>query len=103
MATNLPFLAAVLEDEDFKQGRVTTSFIEERPHLLKARPSADRGSRILQYLGEVTVNKPNGDRPLVVEPVDKLPAGVDLETPAPDGSAQLLRELGPEGFARRAA
>lgn len=101
VATNLPFLAAVLEDEDFKQGRVTTSFIEERPHLLKARPSADRGSRILQYLGEVTVNKPNGDRPLVVEPVDKLPAGVDLETPAPDGSAQLLRELGPEGFARR--
>ncbi|MFP5022903.1 pyruvate carboxylase [Pseudonocardia phyllosphaerae] len=101
VATNLPFLAAVLDDPDFQQGRVTTSFIEERPHLLKARPSADRGSRILQYLGETTVNQPNGQRPQVVEPVDKLPLGVDLDTPVPDGSAQLLRELGPEGFAAR--
>ncbi|SFM72182.1 pyruvate carboxylase [Pseudonocardia ammonioxydans] len=100
VATNLPFLAAVLDDADFQAGRVTTSFIEQRPHLLRARPSADRGSRVLQYLGEVTVNRPNGERPVVVEPVDKLPV-VDLEQPVPDGSAQLLRELGPEGFARR--
>ncbi|MFP5072261.1 pyruvate carboxylase [Pseudonocardia nantongensis] len=100
VATNLPFLAAVLDDADFRAGRVTTSFIEERPHLLRARPSADRGSRILQFLGETTVNRPNGDRPVVVEPVDKLP-GTDLEAAAPDGSAQLLRSLGPEGFARR--
>ncbi|TCK25489.1 pyruvate carboxylase [Pseudonocardia endophytica] len=101
VATNLPFLAAVLEDEDFRAGRVNTSFIEDRPHLLKARPSADRGSRALQYLAEITVNQPNGGRPEVVEPVDKLPSGVDLNVPAPDGSAQLLRQLGPEGFARR--
>ncbi|MDN5918877.1 MAG: pyruvate carboxylase, partial [Pseudonocardia sp.] len=100
VATNLPFLAAVLEDPDFQAGRVTTSFIEERPELLRARPSADRGSRILHYLAETTVNKPNGERPEVVEPVDKLPA-VDLEADAPDGSAQLLRSLGPERFAAR--
>ncbi|RZT84663.1 pyruvate carboxylase [Pseudonocardia sediminis] len=100
VATNLPFLAAVLEDPDFQAGRVTTSFIEERPELLKARPSADRGSRILHYLAETTVNKPNGERPEVVEPVDKLP-GIDLDTEAPSGSAQLLRELGPEKFAAR--
>ncbi len=99
VSTNLPFLAAVLEDEDFKAGRITTSFIEERPHLLKARPSADRGSRILQFLGDVTVNKPNGDRPVVVEPIEKLPPGVDLNVTPPEGSAQLLRSLGPEGFA----
>ncbi|MBW0105086.1 pyruvate carboxylase [Pseudonocardia sp. KRD291] len=100
VATNLPFLAAVLEDPDFQAGRVTTSFIEERPELLRARPSADRGSRILQYLGDVTVNKPNGERPQVVEPADKLP-DVDLDADAPSGSAQLLRELGPEKFAAR--
>ncbi|MDQ4117971.1 MAG: pyruvate carboxylase, partial [Actinomycetota bacterium] len=101
VATNLPFLAAVLEDEDFRSGRLSTSFIEERPHLLKARPSADRGSRILQFLGEVTVNQPNGLRPEVVDPADKLPSGVDLTAAPPDGSAQLLRSLGPERFARR--
>ncbi len=100
VATNLPFLAAVLEDPDFQAGRVTTSFIEERPELLRARPSADRGSRILHYLAETTVNRPNGERPEVVEPADKLPR-VDLDAGAPPGSAQLLAELGPERFAAR--
>jgi pyruvate carboxylase len=100
VSTNLPFLAAVLDDPDFQAGAVTTSFIEERPQLLKARPSADRGSRVLSFLAETTVNRPNGPRPEVVEPVDKLPS-VDLNADAPAGSAQLLRELGPEGFAAR--
>ncbi|MEJ3658983.1 pyruvate carboxylase [Actinomycetes bacterium KLBMP 9759] len=100
VSTNLPFLAAVLSDPDFQEGRVTTSFIDERPELLHARQPADRGTRILQFLAETTVNKPNGPRPQVVEPVDKLPL-CDLSKPAPDGSRQLLRELGPEGFAAR--
>jgi pyruvate carboxylase len=100
VSTNLPFLAAVLDDPDFAAGQVTTSFIEDRPELLRARPSADRGSRMLAYLAETTVNTPNGPRPEVVEPVDKLPP-VDLNAEPPAGSAQLLRELGPERFAQR--
>ncbi|WP_232662385.1 pyruvate carboxylase [Pseudonocardia sp. TRM90224] len=100
VSTNLPFLAAVLSDPDFQEGRVTTSFIDQRPELLHARQPADRGTRILQFLAETTVNKPNGPRPQVVEPVDKLPL-CDLSKPARDGSRQLLRELGPEGFAAR--
>ncbi|MFC4948986.1 pyruvate carboxylase [Pseudonocardia sp. GCM10023141] len=100
VSTNLPFLAAVLSDPDFQAGRVTTSFIDERPELLHARQPADRGTKMLHYLAETTVNKPNGPRPVVVEPVDKLPL-CDVGAPAPDGSRQLLRELGPEGFAAR--
>ncbi|WP_214406720.1 pyruvate carboxylase [Pseudonocardia lacus] len=100
VSSNLPFLAAVLDDPDFQAGRVTTSFIDDRPQLVRARQSADRGSRILSYLADITVNQPNGARPQVIEPVDKLPA-VDLSAAAPPGSRQLLRELGPEGFARR--
>ncbi|GAA5134977.1 pyruvate carboxylase [Pseudonocardia adelaidensis] len=99
VSTNLPFLGAVLDDPDFADGRVTTSFIDERPQLLEARKPADRGTRVLNYLADVTVNKPNGPRPQVVEPVDKLPR-CDLAAPAPEGSRQLLRERGPEGFAR---
>ncbi|MBW1602024.1 pyruvate carboxylase [Streptomyces sp. JJ66] len=98
VATNLPFLGAVLEDPDFQEGRVTTSFIDERPELLRTRPPADRGSRILTYLADMTVNQPHGPRPRVVEPQDKLPA-TDLTAPAPEGSRQRLLTLGPEGFA----
>jgi pyruvate carboxylase len=99
VATNIPFLQAVLDDADFRAGRITTSFIEQRPHLLTARHSADRGTRLLTYLVDVTVNKPHGPRPKVIDPRDKLPS-VDLQAAAPDGSKQKLVELGPEGFAR---
>ncbi|UJW32811.1 pyruvate carboxylase [Saccharothrix sp. AJ9571] len=98
VATNIPFLQAVLDDQDFREGRVTTSFIDERPHLLTARHSADRGTRLLTYLADITVNKPNGERPRSINPVQKLPAVPEHE-PAP-GSKQKLVELGPAGFAR---
>ncbi|SHG06983.1 pyruvate carboxylase [Streptoalloteichus hindustanus] len=99
VATNIPFLQAVLDDDDFRNGRVTTSFIERRPHLLTARHSADRGTRMLTYLADVTVNKPNGPRPTSVDPALKLPRGLDLAAAPPAGSRQKLLELGPEGFA----
>ncbi|BBZ38438.1 pyruvate carboxylase [Mycobacterium conspicuum] len=99
VSTNIPFLQAVLDDPDFQAGRVTTSFIDERPQLLTARASADRGTKILDYLADVTVNQPHGARPSTVYPQDKLP-DIDLEAPPPAGSKQRLVELGPEGFAR---
>jgi pyruvate carboxylase len=98
VSTNIPFLQAVLDDPDFIAGNVTTSFIEDRPHLLTARSSSDRGTRLLSYLVDVTVNKPHGERPDVIDPVEKLP-DIELGTP-PAGSKQRLEELGPEGFAR---
>jgi len=98
VSTNIPFLQAVLEDPDFRAGRVTTSFIEQRPQLLTAHASADRGTKLLTYLADVTVNKPNGDRPVAVDPLDKLPE-VDLGDPPADGSRQRLLKLGPVGFA----
>jgi pyruvate carboxylase len=99
VATNIPFLQAVLDDADFRAGRVTTSFIEQRPELLTQRSSADRGTKILNYLADVTVNKPHGDRPSKVYPHDKLPQ-IDLSAPPPPGSRQRLLALGPDGFAR---
>jgi pyruvate carboxylase len=97
VATNIPFLQAVLDDPDFRAGKVTTSFIEQHPQLLTARSSADRGTRLLHYLADVTVNKPHGDAPTTVDPVSKLPS-----LPAggpPDGSRQRLLALGAEAFA----
>ncbi|OBC14214.1 pyruvate carboxylase [Mycobacterium sp. 852013-50091_SCH5140682] len=99
VSTNIPFLMAVLDDPDFRAGRINTSFIDERPQLLTSHTPADRGTKILNYLADVTVNKPHGQRPSTVYPQDKLPA-VDLSVAPPAGSKQRLVELGPEGFAR---
>ncbi|WP_410671118.1 pyruvate carboxylase [Amycolatopsis sp. cmx-4-68] len=98
VATNIPFLQAVLDDPDFRAGRVTTSFIEERPHLLTARTSADRGTKLLTYLADQTVNKPHGERPKTPDATLKLPKLPKDAQPAA-GSKQKLVELGPAGFA----
>jgi pyruvate carboxylase len=98
VSTNIPFLQAVLDDPDFQAGRVTTSFIDERPQLLTSRSSADRGTKILNFLADVTVNQPHGPRPSAVYPNDKLP-DIDLSIDPLAGSKQRLTQLGPEGFA----
>ena len=98
VSTNIPFLQAVLDDKDFVAGNVATSFIDERPELLHARSSADRGTKLLTWLADVTVNKPNGELTVHADPLEKLPA-VDVSS-APAGSRQRLLELGPEGFAK---
>ncbi|MQY25749.1 4-hydroxy-2-oxovalerate aldolase [Nocardia sp. RB56] len=99
LSTNIPFLQAVLDDPDFRAGRITTSFIDDRPELLTRHASADRASKILGYLADMTVNKPHGERPTAVYPHDKLPV-IDLSAPPPSGSRQRLVALGPNGFAR---
>ncbi|HEY0776321.1 MAG TPA: biotin carboxylase N-terminal domain-containing protein, partial [Nocardioidaceae bacterium] len=66
VATNIPFLQAVLDEPDFQGGRVTTAFIEDHPHLVHARSSANRGTKLLTYLADVTVNHPHGRAPVTV-------------------------------------
>ena len=96
IATNLAFLQAVLGNDDFRSGGVTTTFIDERPELTAASVGADRSTRLLRYLGDITVNRPHGSAPTELDPHTKLPPVTG--TPA-DGSKQLLDRLGPAGFA----
>ncbi len=100
VSTNIPFLQAVLADPDFRAGRLNTAFIETHPQLLTARSSADRGTKLLSYLADVTVNRPHGAAPTSVSARSKLPS-VDLSSPPPRGSRQELLDAGPEAFARR--
>src|SRR5699024_3213689 len=73
VATNLPFLEAVLADPAFQAGEVTTSFIDERPELLEAPSGRDRATKLLAYLADITVNQPHGPRTTDIRPVEKLP------------------------------
>ncbi|HET8867589.1 MAG TPA: pyruvate carboxylase [Agrococcus sp.] len=99
VATNIPFLLNLLDDEEFRAGDVSTHFIDEHPGLTRINPPKDRASKVLAWLADVTVNKPNGEADGVINPAIKLPA-IDLEAPAPDGERQRLLELGPEGWAK---
>jgi len=98
VSTNIAFLQAVLADPTFQAGDLSTSFIDERPQLFTSAPSQDRGTKILSWLADVTVNQPNGARADHVSPTKKLPK-VDLNQTAPAGSRQRLQQLGPKGFA----
>ena len=97
VSTNIPFLQAVVEDEAFAAGDISTSFIEERPHLLTSRPSKDRGTKLITWLGDVTVNQPHGAGKGATDPALKLPVVPEAAPPA--GSKQRLDKLGPAGFA----
>lgn len=98
VTTNIPFLQAVLDDPQFQAGDLSTSFIDERPELVRANVSKDRGTKVLNWLADVTVNQPHGAGTGAIDPATKLPA-IDLEAAAPAGSRQRLLELGPVGFA----
>ncbi len=97
VSTNIAFLQAVLADPAFNAGDVATSFIDERPELLNSHVSSDRGTKLLTWLADTTVNKPHGELTALEDPARKLPE-VDLDS-APAGTRQQLAELGPEGFA----
>ncbi len=107
VSTNIPFLQAVLAEPDFQAGGVATSFIDERPHLLRVSPSGDRATKLLTWLADVTVNRPYGTATVTVPPSAELPA-LDGATPGTAatgtpgaGWRAVLRESGPEQFAAR--
>ena len=102
VSTNIPFLQAVLDDPDFRAGRVTTSFIDERPQLLTARTSGrprHQAAHLPRRRRRSTSR--TAPRPSAVDPHDKLPDA------RPDAAAtgRVARSgcssSGPEGFARR--
>jgi len=98
VATNIPFLQSLLDQPDFVAGRLSTSFIDERPELLTSRTPADRGTKLLTYLAEVTVNQPYGPQRTTLSPRSKLPA-TDLDAAPRPGARDLLLRVGPEKFA----
>ncbi len=100
VATNVPFLDALLEHPDFINGTVTTRFLDENAGLIDLRRYRDRATRLLGFIGETIVNgnpevkgRPPGD--VRTEPRVPAPWGT---TPA-RGTRDLLTELGPERFA----
>jgi pyruvate carboxylase len=98
--TNVAFLKKVLEHPTFREGRCDTHFIAETPELLHFEGDRGVGTRLLQYLGDVTVNgKGSVERidPNTLRREPHVPAYDRKQTP-PRGTKQRFDELGAEGF-----
>lgn len=97
--TNIPFLVNVVKHPKFKKGQYDTSFIDETPELFLFPASKDRGTKMLSYIGNVTVNGFPGiekkKRPVFDKP--RLPK-VRLDMPYQNGTKQILTEKGPDGL-----
>jgi pyruvate carboxylase len=98
--TNIPFLENVVNHPDFQAGNVTTSWLEETPALFKFVPKRDRATRILTYLGDVIVN---GNPTIAGKPAPQRigtpPIPRHDSSAPPEGTRQILQQLGPEGLA----
>ncbi len=98
--TNIRFLENIINHDNFKNGTVNVNFIQEHSELFNFVRGKDRGTKIIKYLGEVTING-NPDVKSV-DPNKKFtrPIVPDHERfqPFPKGTKDLLNELGPDKF-----
>ena len=54
--SNIPFLLNLVKDENFRNGDITVNYIGDHPELLASANWKNRGTRILEFLGNVIVN-----------------------------------------------
>ena len=55
--TNIGFLINVLNNKIFANGKCSTKFIDENPDLFNIKESKDRGTKLLQFIGNTIVNE----------------------------------------------
>ncbi|MFJ7730080.1 pyruvate carboxylase [Neobacillus sp. NPDC097160] len=99
--TNIPFLENVVKHEKFRNGEYDTSFIDTTPELFIFPVSKDRGTKMLNYIGTVTVNGFPGiekkKRPVFSQP--RIPV-LQYDLPYQDGTKQILDKVGPDGLVK---
>ncbi|MHA6344482.1 pyruvate carboxylase [Roseivivax sp. CAU 1761] len=101
VSTNIDFVQNLLKHETFLSNRYTTKFIDTTPELFDFKPRQDRGTKVLTYIADITVNghpeTEGRQRPPAEARTPKAPV-VPLEAPPP-GTRTLLDEKGPQAVA----
>ena len=99
--TNIPFLGNVVLHDKFLTGAFDTSFIDSTPELFNFPERKDRGTKLLNYIGNVTLNGFPGvekrSKPIFVQPEKPK---VDLLIPPPAGTKQILDAHGADGLVK---
>lgn len=99
--TNIRFLLNIIQHPEFIAGNATVNFLQQYPEIFTFERLKDRGTKILKYLANVSVN----GHPDVVNPdkgkVFEKPhvPHYDPTRPVEQGTKQLLDSKGPEGLA----
>ena len=97
--TNIQFLENVLQNEHFAKGDYSTSFVDENTDLFIFPKTHDRGTKLLHYIADITVN---GYSNVGVQPKpDFAPLNMPkpFEGELPLGAKHILDIRGPEGLA----
>jgi len=99
VSTNIAFVENLLKHPTFLENRYTTRFIDTTPELFKFSKRRDRGTKVLTYIADITVNghleTAGRAKPADVKP-PRPPA--PLADPAP-GTKTLLEEKGARAVA----
>ncbi|MEP6018921.1 MAG: pyruvate carboxylase [Paracoccaceae bacterium] len=100
VSTNIAFVENLLKHPTFLSNEYTTKFIDETPDLFQFRVRRDRGTKVLNYIADITVN----GHP---ETKDRPRPRADLKDPKPPlvkgeaqmGTRNLLEQKGPQAVA----
>ena len=84
----------VLENPEFQSGNYTVNFIEDHPELFELKPDRDRGTKLLRYIADVTINGYSGAGPQVVPDFEPIQMPSDLDVSPAAGTKQKFDELG---------
>ncbi|WP_262245721.1 pyruvate carboxylase [Parapedobacter soli] len=97
---NIGFLENLVTHPLFLSGEATVGFIATHPELFKSTGKQDRGTKLLAFLGDISVNG-NRDTKGAVRPskLDQpvIPT-VDEQVRSPKGTKDRLTESGPDGL-----
>ncbi|WP_323771364.1 pyruvate carboxylase [Antarctobacter sp.] len=101
VTTNIEFVINLLKHPVFLNNQYTTKFIDTTPELFDFKKRRDRGTKVLTYIADITVNGHPEVQGRAMPHPDLKPARaprVPLETP-PAGTKTLLDEKGPQAVA----
>jgi len=101
VSTNIAFVENLLKHPVFLADKATTKFIDTTPELFTFKKRRDRGTKVLTYLADISVNghPETAGRPRpAAKPRDPVPPMVRAQH-APYGTRNLLADKGAKGVA----
>ena len=98
--TNIQFLENVLTHPQFVEGSYDTNFVDENNDLFIFQKPLDRGTKLLAYIAETTVNGYANVGVQSKPDFGPLNMPKYIKGEMPNGTKQILDSKGPEGLAK---